>query len=303
MDSLSGFTVFLQVAEARSFVDAGRRLGISASAVSKAIARLEDRFGARLLHRSTRSVSLTAEGMLFLDRCRRILGEVDAAAQELASTMEAPSGRLKVSLPLVSGLMLPVLSEFAARYPQVELDLHFTDRLVDVIGEGFDAVVRTGDLADSRLIGRRLGTSRFLYVGAPGYFEAAGRPLSAADLGRHRCLLHRFPTSGLVETWPTHPGPSARMVSDHIETLLHMAIDGHGIARLPDFAVAAALQDGRLQVVLGDLAEPASTFRVLWPPARQLAPRIRVFVDFLVERLFPAAAGPYPARGTRPSIG
>ena len=164
MDSLNNFVVFVQVAETRSFVAAGRLLGVSASAVGKSMARLEDRLGVRLFHRSTRSVTLTAEGTLFLERSRRILAEIEAAELELRQATDAPRGRLRVSLPLVSSLVLPVLSDFMRMYPDIELDLDFTDRLVDVIEEGFDAVVRTGAPADSRLSARRLGTYRAMLV-------------------------------------------------------------------------------------------------------------------------------------------
>lgn len=144
MDRLYSFTVFAQVAETRSFVEAGRLLGVSASAVGKSVARLELKLGVRLFHRSTRSITLTAEGILFLERCQRILAEIEAAEQELLHAATAPSGRLRVSLPLISSLVLPVLGDFMYAYPDIELDLDFTDRLVDVIEEGFDAVVRTG---------------------------------------------------------------------------------------------------------------------------------------------------------------
>ncbi|WP_262054497.1 LysR family transcriptional regulator, partial [Burkholderia thailandensis] len=144
MDSLSGFVVFVQVAETRSFVAAARALGVSASAVGKRIARLEARLNVRLFHRSTRSIALTAEGARFLERCRRVLAEIEEAEQELSRSAHAPSGRLRVSLPALSAPVLPVLADFMAAYPDIQLDLDFTDRLVDVIDEGFDAVVRGG---------------------------------------------------------------------------------------------------------------------------------------------------------------
>jgi DNA-binding transcriptional LysR family regulator len=293
MDSLSGMTIFVLVADVRSFATAGRHLGISASAVSKGVARLEEKLGVRLFQRSTRSVSLTPEGALFLDRCRRILAEIAAAENELTSTTACPQGRLRVSLPLVSGLMLPVLSAFADRYPQIELDLDFSDRLVDVIDEGFDAVVRTGELSDSRLLSKRLGAGRFVYVGAPGYFAQHGTPLRPEDLKQHACLLHRFPTTGTMEKWPLNRAPSdagirltASMTSNHVETLLHMAVQGHGIACLPDFAVQPAVESGALRTVLDQWAGSSSTFWVLWPSNRQLSPRVRAFVDFMAENLF-----------------
>ncbi|KGP00365.1 LysR family transcriptional regulator [Alcaligenes faecalis] len=295
MDSHGGMTIFVQVADLRSFAAAGRQLGISASAVSKGVARLEQKLGVRLFQRSTRSVSLTVEGTLFLDRCRRILSEIAAAENELASTTAAPQGRLRVSLPLVSGLMWPVLSAFASHYPHIELDLDFSDRLVDVVDEGFDAVVRTGELSDSRLMSKRLGTSRFVCVGAPGYFERHNMPERPEDLGQHACLLHRIPNTGLLEKWRLRRGeenadrhPAAGMTSNHLETLRHMAIQGHGIAYLPDFAVKQALERGELLTVLDEWTGSSSTFWILWPSNRQLLPRVRVFVDFMAAHLFPS---------------
>src|SRR6218665_3604929 len=192
MDSLNGFVVFVQVAETRSFVAAGRLLGVSASAVGKSVAPLEEKLGVRLFHRSTRSVTLTAEGTLFLERSRRILAEIDAAELELSQASAAPGGRVRVSLPLVSSLMLPVLGEFMRAYPQIELDLDFTDRMVDVIEEGFDAVVRTGEPADSRLSARRLGSFQMRLVASPDYLACRSTPRTPADLLQHTCLHYRF---------------------------------------------------------------------------------------------------------------
>lgn len=294
MDSLSGFTVFVQVAETRSFVAAGRLMGVSASAVGKSVARLEEKLGARLFHRSTRSITLTAEGALFLERSRRILAEIEAAEQELSRAAEAPRGRLRVSLPLVSSLVLPVLGDFMRRYPEIELDLDFTDRMVDVIEEGFDAVVRTGEPADSRLSARRLGDFRILLVAAPAYLAQRGLPRHPADLAGHACLHYRFPNSGKLETWPlrrdeSDPEPHlpTSMICNNIETRMSFALQGLGIVCLPDFAIRDALADGRLLPVLGDYVERSGTFRVLWPASRHLSPKLRVLIDFLGERVFP----------------
>lgn len=294
MDSFAGLSLFVVVAEGRSFAAAARQRGITPSAASKTIARLEERLGARLLNRNTRSVSLTAEGEQFLERCRRIMTEVAAAERELTDAQAAPSGRLKVSLPLASGLMLPVLSAFAHRFPAIELDLHFSDRLVDVIEEGFDAVVRTGNPADSRLHGRNLGSARLLCVGAPAYFAKRGTPQHPDDLSGHACLLHRFPGTGLIERWPlptheggTEPRLTAAMTANHLETILHMAIDGHGIACLPDFATRDALDRGELVSVLDPWSTERSTFWALWPSHRHQQPRVRAFVDFMADHLLP----------------
>ncbi|QOT79228.1 LysR family transcriptional regulator [Cupriavidus basilensis] len=297
MDSLSGFTVFVQVAETRSFVAAGRQMGVSASAVGKSVARLEEKLGTRLFHRSTRSITLTAEGALFLERSRRILAEIEAAEQELSRAAQAPRGRLRVSLPLVSSLVLPVLGEFMRQYPEIELDLDFTDRMVDVIEEGFDAVVRTGEPSDSRLSARRLGAFRILLVASPAYLAQRGVPRQPADLAGHACLQYRFPNSGKLEAWPLRRAAvdpeltlPTSMICNNIETRVCFALQGLGIACLPDFAIREALADGRLRTVLDDYVDRSGTFRVLWPASRHPSPKLRVFIDFPGERVFPGGA-------------
>lgn len=294
MDTLSGFTVFIQVAETRSFVTAGRALGVSASAVGKRVARLEERLGVRLFHRSTRSITLTAEGALFLARSRRVLAEIEAAEQELSQSAGSPRGKLRVSLPLVSSLVLPLLADFMREYPEVELDLDFSDRLVDVIEEGFDAVVRTGELADSRLSVRRLGQFSQLLVASPDYLARRGTPLVPADLAAHACLHYRYPATGKVEVWPLVPAPDGAearppvsMICNNMETRLCFALRGRGIALLPDFCVREALASGQLQSVLVDHVRPHSIgLGVLWPSGRHPSPKLRAFIDFLGARMF-----------------
>ncbi|MCG5049465.1 LysR family transcriptional regulator [Pectobacterium brasiliense] len=296
MDSLNGFVVFVQVAETRSFVAAGRLLGVSASAVGKSIARLEEKLGVRLFHRSTRSITLTAEGSLFLARSRRILAEIEAAELELSQTSAVPRGRLRVSLPLVSSLVLPVLGDFMRKYPEIELDLDFTDRMVDVIEEGFDAVVRTGDPVDSRLTARRLGTFRFLVVAAPEYLAQSGCPQTPADLMQHACLHYRFPNSGKLEPWALRLPPSepelplpTSMICNNIETRVCFALQGLGIAYLPDFSIREQLAEGQLQPILTDYVERSGVFYVLWPASKHPSPKVRALVDFLCARVFPAS--------------
>ena len=178
MDSLGSLNAFVHAAEARSFTVAGRQLGVSSSAIGKSVARMEERLGVRLLHRSTRSIALTAEGALFLERCRRIFSEIEAAELELSQTHEAPRGTLRVALPLAGMLMMPTLAAFMRAYPEIMLDLDFSDRVVDVIEEGFDAVVRFADVGDSRLMSRALGTYRRRLVAAPAYLAAKGVPVT-----------------------------------------------------------------------------------------------------------------------------
>ena len=292
MDSLNGFVVFVQVAETRSFVAAGRLLGVSASAVGKSVARLEEKLGVRLFHRSTRSVTLTAEGALFLERSRRILAEIEAAQQELSQASSAPRGRLRVSLPMVSSLVLPVLGEFMRAYPEIELDLDFTDRRVDVIEEGFDAVVRIGNPVDSRLSARRLGSFAMQVVASPDYLALRGTPQVPADLLQHTCMHYRWPNSGKLETWALRQAPGepelqlpTSMICNNVETRVCFALQGLGATCRPEFAIREPLADGHLQLILEDYVEHRGVFYVLWPASKHPSPKVRALVDFLCARI------------------
>lgn len=293
MESLGSLNAFVAAADTRSFTVAGRQLGISPSAAGKAVARLEERLGVRLFHRSTRSIALTPEGQLFLERCRRIFEEVSAAELELAEIHGVPRGRLRVSLPLVGMLMMPAIGAFVQAYPEVDLDLDFNDRLVNVIDEGFDVVVRTGDATDSRLMTRVLGRSSYILAGAPRYFEQRGLPATPDDLRHHLGLRHRYPSTGLIEDWPLgRKRPKVEVdlptvaVSSALEPLIFMAEQGLGLICVPEFSIRGQLADGRLVSVLEDCVSHSVTFRALWPASRQLSPKLRVFVDFLAETLF-----------------
>ncbi|WP_394779313.1 LysR family transcriptional regulator [Undibacterium sp.] len=297
MDNLGALNVFVRAAEARSFTEAGRQLGVSSSAVGKAIARLEERLGVRLFHRSTRSITLTHEGAVFLESCRRIFSEIEVAEMELAQIKRAPSGRLRVSLPLVGILLMPVMGRFMAAYPDIELDLDFTDRMVNVIDDGFDVVVRTGEVSDSRLIAHILGTFSLRLIGSRDYFARAGIPKAPADLKTHACLHHKFPSTGKLERWPLRPDADGNdvelpttMVASTLEPLIHLAEQGLGIICVPDFFVREQLADGSLVSVLENYIEHTGWFRAVWPSSRYLSPKVRVFVDFLVEHVFPKDA-------------
>jgi len=298
MDSLGSLNAFAHAAEARSFTVAGRQLGVSSSAIGKSVARMEERLGVRLLHRSTRSIALTAEGALFLERCRRIFSEIEAAELELSQTHEAPRGTLRVALPLAGMLMMPTLAAFMRAYPEIMLDLDFSDRVVDVIEEGFDAVVRFADAGDTRLMSRALGTYLRRLVAAPAYLAAKGVPKTPDDLKAHACLHHRFPTSRRFEQWPVPPEQAGveielpkTAVASTLEPLIHLAEQGLGIAYLPDFAIGRQLREGLLVTVLDDYTDRSGPLRVLWPSSRHLAPKLRAFVDFLAANLVPSVEG------------
>lgn len=292
MDSLSGITAFITVAETRSFTEAGRLLEISSSAVGKSVARMEERLGVRLFHRSTRSVTLTTEGELFLDRCKRIVSEVEAAELELHELSATPRGKVRISVPIQNVLIMPVLAGFMRAYPDIELEVDMSDRMVEVIEEGFDAVIRTGAPQDSRLTARKLGGFQLQLVASPAYLERCGEPAHPDELIHHTCLLHKFPATGMIERWPlrigdTHiqPNLSRALTCTTTDPLAHLAIDGVGIACLPDFSIRAPLADGRLQVVLGDYTDHTGNLWMLWPASKQTAPRLRVLIDYFKDNI------------------
>jgi DNA-binding transcriptional LysR family regulator len=295
MDHMSGMVVFTRAAETLSFAEAGRQLGLSASAIGKAVARLEARLSVRLFHRSTRSVRLTNEGELFLARCQRILGEIEEAEAELAVSRAVPTGRLRVSIPLVGTLLMPVLSAFMRRYPDVQLDIDFSDRIVDVIEDGFDVVLRTGDALDSQLTMRTLGHYTHVIVGSPSYLSRHGVPATPEDLVAHACLQHRFSRTGRLRRWafvrdgaPLEIELPSTAVASAVEPLIALAEQGLGLTNAPDFAVRMQLADGSLVTVLRDYLNDRIPFRALWPSGRMTPPKVRAFVDFLNEHLFPA---------------
>ncbi|MBS3018974.1 HTH-type transcriptional regulator DmlR [Comamonas sp. PE63] len=289
MDSFSGLESFVRAADLLSFAEAGRALGISASAVGKNVARLEQQLGLRLFHRTTRQVRLTQEGTLFHERCRRILDELHDARAAMQAAAEAPRGRLRVSLPTIGyRFLLPVLPEFQALYPEVELDLDFNDHLVDVVEAGLDVVIRSGELADSRLVARRLGPFRFILAASPAYLAERGLPLTPADLAGHSSLRYRFLNSGKLEEWtlPGLPAMPIYLVCNNMEAMLGAAVSGLGLAYMPDFLARDALARGELQQVLAQQLTHSGQFSALWPSSRQLSPKVRAFVDFASERLF-----------------
>lgn len=297
MDSIAALSAFVRAADARSFTAAGRQLGVSSSAVGKAVARLEDRLGVRLLHRSTRSITLTHEGSVFLESCRRIFSEIETVEREFAQSTGKPSGTLRVSLPASlpaeGTLVLPAVTGFMRAYPDVHLDIDFTDHLVDVIEGGYDVVIRTGEPDDSRLMARTLGTYKFLVVGSPHYLNKNSFPETPADLMNHSCLYHRYPTSGKLHRWPFRRSDDGQDINlpiyaavNAVWPLIVMVEQGLGLACLPDFAVRRQVADGSLVSVLEDHIDHSGVFRAVWPSSRYLPPKTRAFIDYLAENLF-----------------
>ena len=294
MDRLGPLNAFIHAAEARSFTVAGRELGISSSAVGKAVGRLEKRLHVQLFRRSTRSITLTPEGELFLRRCQTIFSEIEAAELELAQSSATPRGKLRVSLPMISMLMMPAVAGFAAAYPDVELDLDFTDRLVDVIEEGFDLVIRTGQQSDSRLNMRVIDTYSYVIVGSPDYLDRRGVPQEPEDLDNHACMFHRWLASGKLERWAmSRDGvdldyqPPASLAVNTMEPLIDLAERGRGLMFTPTFTVRQQLAEGRLRTVLDPYLRATGILQLLWPPGRHLSPKVRVFIDYMAENLLP----------------
>lgn len=293
MEKLGSLGIFIQVAEAGSFAAAGHRLGVSGSAVGKAIARLEEELGVRLFNRSTRSMALTEDGSFFLATCRRIQAEYEEVQARLSQSQAIPRGHLRVSLPLAGMLLMPTISAFMRTYPEVTVDLDFTDRIVDVIEEGFDAVIRTGEVRDTRLMSRKLGSFQHVIVASPEYIATWGEPKVPEDLIHHRCLHHRFANSGKLEPWPLfRDGREVKLdlpattVASTLEPLVYLAQRSFGITCLPPFAVSDEISEGKLVSLLDPYLAGTGTFRVLWPTSRYLSPKVRVFIDFMAANLF-----------------
>ena len=288
VDSLTSLRAFVAAADTRSFKLAGQQMAVSSSAIGKAIAKLEAQLATSLFHRTTRTISLTDAGSLFLLRARRMLDELRDGEAELAEASGSPRGRLRVSVPLTRSLLTKALTAFVAEYPLVELDLDYSDRMVDIIEEGFDAVIRTGDTGDSRLLHRTLGRFRWRLVASPLYVAQHGQPATAAALKDHVCLRQKF-SSGLIAPWPL---PSAAglavpvsLTASVIDPLLDLAISGAGIAAFPDFLVRDALATGTLVPVLDGEVEQSGIMSVLWPASRYRVPKVRAFVDCIAKHV------------------
>lgn len=289
MDNLLGITSFVRTAELESFVRAARALGLSPSAVGKNVAKLEATLNVRLLHRTTRRVRLTDEGAIFLERCRRILDDLREAEFAVSDAGTAPRGTLRISLPTIGyRFLVPHLPAFAAAYPHIELDLHCNDRQIDLIEERMDVAIRGGELADSSLIARTLGTFAFVLCASPAYLGARGRPGSIDELASHDAVRFRYPASGQLQPWPTalDRHPRTILACSNMEGVRAAAINGLGIAYMPDFLAEDAVQAGSLRLLLEAEVRSEGRFSLVWPSDRLVSSRLRAFIDFATIRLF-----------------
>ena len=296
MDSRSGeMMAYTKVVEAGSFTAAAPLLKISPSAVSKLMTRIEERVGVLLFHRSTRRLTVTAEGLAFYESCVRILEQIDEAEQHVAEGAAVPRGllRINVSVPFGTHVLLPVVPEFARRFPQVVLDIALTEALVDLQREQVDVAVRMGPLADASFRARRIGKSRRAVVASPAYLAAHGRPLVPADLTGHRLLDFSF--KRVVSEWPfliddqiVHTPVRASMLTNNGETMRQLTLDGQGISRLGTFHIGRDMEEGKLVELLGAF-NPADEedINIIFLNQRHMPLRTRVFIEYLVERLHP----------------
>lgn len=291
-DRARSLELFAAVIEHGSFSAAGRILGLSPSAVSRAVERIETRLGVRLLLRSTRALVLTSEGQAYLQASRRILADLDDAEQQIAD-QGAPRGRLRVSAALAHGRLciVPLLGEFTGLYPHILVDIALTDTLVDIAAGQADIAVRFGPLADSTLTARKLGETRRVVVAAPAYLDHHGAPSIPEDLHRHNCLNFNFRRTEPVWPFRRSGGDFAMSVKGNIEanngeTLGQLAANGVGIARVGRFSVADELASGRLVAILEDYNPgDVEMIHAVFVGGSSIPARIRVFVDFLARRL------------------
>jgi DNA-binding transcriptional LysR family regulator len=281
---------FVEVVESGGLNRAAARLGVSKSILSRRITRLEAELGTRLLTRSTRGISPTEAGIEFKTRCDRILAELEEARDAVTQQGQSVRGRLRLSAPMALGVrhLGPVLTDLARLHPALELDVSYTDRVVDLLGEGFDAAIRIGSLRGSSLVARRIAPVHAVVVASPDYLSRHGRPRTPQELTSHGCLIY---TGTRVPEWHFQSGkrrisirPQGRLRSDSGEVILQWAIAGLGIADAPSFMVSNAIESGALEPLLLDYPRPEYGIHVVRPPGAYVPGKVRVLIDTLVER-------------------
>ncbi|MBZ4417313.1 LysR family transcriptional regulator [Myxococcus sp. RHSTA-1-4] len=296
MDLFTGVLPFLHVAEERSFRKAAARLGVTTAAVSKAVRRLEEDLGARLLERTSRQVALTPEGHEFLERAREAVAQVRAARETVAQAQRAPKGPLTVALPyILAQVMMPRLARLQARYPQLTLHVRLDDRYSRMVDEHIDVAIRVGALEDSSLVARRLLHTRWVTLASPAHLARHGTPARPSELSRHPCLKFVDP-KGLARDWVFRREPGGppevmrlRHVMDvnHGPALLDLAAAGAGMCQVLDFMLDERARDGRLVEVLADHSAEGPPVHALCIPGRQSVPRVQALLQLLSEDLRP----------------
>jgi LysR family transcriptional regulator, regulator for bpeEF and oprC len=305
-DRLGSIIAFVRVAELGSFAAAGRSLGVSASAVSKSVMRLEQRLGLRLFQRTTRSLALTEDGQAFMERCGAIVRQLDEAERDMRERAARPSGLLRVEVPVALGRLkiVPALSRLTALHPDLRIEVSFADTLTDPIAAGLDAVVRIGFPRDPRLMVRRVGTLRFIVCAAPSYLAAHGAPLTVDDLDRHDCIRRvQHERSGYAPWRFSHPETGVPFECE-VKGTLHFGsndaivdagLAGAGLVQLHTYMAEPHLKSGALVQVLADYSVAAAPISVLFPSSLHLAPKVRAFIE-LVASVLEADSGFQNAR-------
>lgn len=291
LPDLEGLAVFAKVAERRSFAGAAQELSLSKATVSKAVSRVEAKLGTRLFNRTSRRLALTEAGRSLVARAAHILAEGEMAEAEGLAQSVAPRGLIRLAAPMSFGLLhlAPLLPDFFAIYPHISIDLHLSDAMVDVIGDGFDAALRIAALPDSSLLARRLcDTPRFL-IASPAYLERHGRPDHPLELEKHACLgylltpdLWRF-TDGNGESVSVRPNGPLRV--NNGDAMVPALLAGLGLAVLPEFIIAEPLRDGRLEKLLPSWTLPSGALHWVTPPGNPRPARLTALADFLAQRL------------------
>jgi len=295
MDRLAMLEAFVKVAEAQSFSRAAESLNTSKSVVSRHISNLETELGARLIHRTTRALTLTEAGRNYFEQVSQILADLAVADQSVSALQASPRGKLRVNAPMSFGFLhlAPALSDFVTNYPEVQLDVAMTDRFVDLVEEGFDVAVRIADLQDSSLRARRIAPVRLAVCASPDYLDRHGIPRTPQDLRNHQCLLNsnvavahewkfRRPDGALYAV-----NVSGKVAINNGDALRMAALHGMGLTVLPTFIVGADLQQGSLVSVLDEFMPQPLGLHAVYPQTRHVAPKVRAFIDFLSDRFGP----------------
>lgn len=301
MDQLQCMRVFTRVAELGSFARAADTLDLSRAMASSYLAQLEKHLGTRLLHRTTRKVSVSPQGAVYLEHCRRILAEIDAADDELRLARDRPQGRLRIDVPVAFGkyLLLPAIPRFTQRYPEVSLEVRFNDRYVDMAEDGVDVAVRVGKVRSPDLIARRIASSRLLTCASPKYLASAGMPRTPEDLRRHRLIGHLRGASVRPAEWQFSQGQEKQsqgkqrttrsmrlpmaLSFNTVDALSVSALEGHGIVQQLDLLVAGYLAEGRLVELLREYSCEGPPLSVIYARASQHLAKVRVFAEFAAE--------------------
>src|ERR1700732_1280238 len=293
LPDFEGLAIFAKVVELRSFAAAATELALSRATVSKAVTRLEQRLGARLFNRTSRRLALTDSGQKLSERAARLLADGEAVENEALAQSVSPRGLVRLAVPMTFGVktVAPILRQFLEQYPDVSIDLHLSDAMVDLIGEGFDAGLRIASFPDSSLIARRLCAMPRYTVAAPAYLKRYGRPTHPMHLAQHKVLGYAYLSTAGVWNYTNAAGeqasvrPAGPLRVNNGEALMPALLAGLGIADLPDFLVGDAIASGEVEVILKGWKQTEGSVHLVTPPGGPRPARVEVLADFLAKHL------------------